>query len=81
MTVSESAFRKTFSAAIQVMLKPSVNDPQGLSIRGALLSLGFDDFAHVEEEDFYDEEEWEQERGFWNRPKSSVSGRSAVTGY
>jgi phosphoribosylformylglycinamidine synthase len=26
-------------AEIQVMLKPSVNDPQGLSIRGALRSL------------------------------------------
>jgi phosphoribosylformylglycinamidine synthase len=29
-------------AEIQVMLKPSVNDPQGLSIRGALVSLGFE---------------------------------------
>lgn len=28
-------------AEIQVMLKPSVNDPQGLSIRGALRTLGF----------------------------------------
>jgi phosphoribosylformylglycinamidine synthase PurS subunit len=28
-------------AEIQVRLKPSVNDPQGLSIRGALRSLGF----------------------------------------
>jgi phosphoribosylformylglycinamidine synthase len=27
-------------AEIQVMLKPSVNDPQGLSIRGALRTLG-----------------------------------------
>lgn len=26
---------------IEVMLKPSVNDPQGQSIRGALRSLGF----------------------------------------
>jgi phosphoribosylformylglycinamidine synthase PurS subunit len=28
-------------AEITVMLKPSVNDPQGLSIRGALRTLGF----------------------------------------
>lgn len=29
-------------AEVRVMLKPSVNDPQGLSIRGALRSLGFE---------------------------------------
>jgi phosphoribosylformylglycinamidine synthase len=29
-------------AEVRVMLKPSVNDPQGLSIRGALRTLGFD---------------------------------------
>jgi phosphoribosylformylglycinamidine synthase len=28
-------------AEIQVLLKPSVNDPQGLSIQRALVSLGF----------------------------------------
>jgi phosphoribosylformylglycinamidine synthase PurS subunit len=28
-------------AEIRVMLKPSVNDPQGLSIRNALRTLGF----------------------------------------
>jgi phosphoribosylformylglycinamidine synthase subunit PurS len=28
-------------AEVRVMLKPSVNDPQGLSIRGALHSLSF----------------------------------------
>lgn len=31
----------TFVAEVRVMLKPSVNDPQGLSIRNALRSLGF----------------------------------------
>jgi phosphoribosylformylglycinamidine synthase len=31
----------TWLAEIRVMLKPSVNDPQGLSILGALRSLGF----------------------------------------
>ena len=48
----------------------------------ALLSLGFDSFAHVEKEDFYGAEEWEMERGFWSRPqRSAAAGRSSVTGY
>jgi phosphoribosylformylglycinamidine synthase len=29
-------------AEIRVLLKPSINDPQGLSIRNALRTLGFD---------------------------------------
>jgi phosphoribosylformylglycinamidine synthase subunit PurS len=32
----------TWLAEVRVMLKPSVNDPQGLSIRNALRTLGFD---------------------------------------
>lgn len=47
----------------------------------ALLSLGFDKFTHVEEEDFFDDEDWEMERGFWNRPQAASDGRSTVTGY
>lgn len=48
----------------------------------ALLSRGFDDFAHVEKEDFYDEEDWELERGFWARGRGARDdGRSSVTGY
>lgn len=48
----------------------------------ALLSLGFDDFAHVDKEDFYTDEDREMEQGFWNRQKSAESsGRSRVTGY
>jgi len=48
----------------------------------ALLSLGFDNFSQVEQEDFFDEEEWELERGFWNRRASGhADGRSAATGY
>jgi phosphoribosylformylglycinamidine synthase PurS subunit len=31
----------TFVASVEVMLKSSVNDPQGLSIRNALHALGF----------------------------------------
>jgi phosphoribosylformylglycinamidine synthase len=31
-----------FLARVYVTLKPTVNDPQGLTIRGALHSLGFD---------------------------------------
>jgi phosphoribosylformylglycinamidine synthase len=34
-------------AEIRVMLKPSVNDPPGLSIRGGLHSLGFDQVESV----------------------------------
>ena len=30
-----------FLARVYVVLKPTVNDPQGLTIRGALHSLGF----------------------------------------
>ena len=48
----------------------------------ALLSLGFDKFAHVEPEDFFSAEDLELEQGFWNRKKSSASsGRNATTGY
>lgn len=48
----------------------------------ALLSRGFDDLSQVEPEDFYDEEDWEQERGFWNRGKvHGDGGRNQVTGY
>jgi hypothetical protein len=48
----------------------------------ALLSRGFDDFAQVEEEDFFDEEQMEMEQGFWNRKKrSGADGRSSVSGY
>lgn len=34
-------------AEVRVMLKPSVNDPQGLSIQGALRTLGFDEVRSV----------------------------------
>jgi phosphoribosylformylglycinamidine synthase subunit PurS len=34
-------------ARIYVTLKPTVNDPQGLTIRGALRSLGFSDVDSV----------------------------------
>jgi phosphoribosylformylglycinamidine synthase subunit PurS len=37
----------TWRAEIRVMLKPSVNDPQGLSIRNALRSLGFERVSDV----------------------------------
>ena len=48
----------------------------------ALLSRGFDDFVQIEPEDFYEEEDWELEKGFWNQRKSSTTqGRSGVTGY
>jgi phosphoribosylformylglycinamidine synthase len=37
----------SWRADIRVMLKESVNDPQGLSIRGALHSLGFASVENV----------------------------------
>ena len=37
----------TFVAEVRVMLKPSVNDPQGLSIRSALRTLGFESIREV----------------------------------
>ena len=36
-----------FLARVYVTLKPTVNDPQGLTIRGGLRSLGFDEVAGV----------------------------------
>lgn len=36
-----------FLARIDVTLKPTVNDPQGLTIKGALHSLGFTDVDSV----------------------------------
>ena len=49
----------------------------------ALLSRGFDDFQHLEKEDFFDEEQEELERGFWasRRSGDSGNGRSRLTGY
>jgi phosphoribosylformylglycinamidine synthase len=37
----------TFDAEVRVMLKAGVNDPQGLSIRGGLHALGFDEVGSV----------------------------------
>ena len=34
-------------AKVYIKLKPSVNDPQGLTIRGGLRQLGFDSVADV----------------------------------
>ncbi len=36
-----------YLARVYVTLKPTVNDPQGLTIRGALHSLGFTDVESV----------------------------------
>jgi phosphoribosylformylglycinamidine synthase PurS subunit len=36
-----------FLARVYVTLKPVVNDPQGLTIRGALHSLGFENVSSV----------------------------------
>ena len=48
----------------------------------ATLCLGLASGSAPEKEDFYDAEEEELERGFWNRGAASRSdGRSSVTGY
>ncbi len=36
-----------FLARVYITLKPTVNDPQGLTIRGALHSLGFQEVESV----------------------------------
>lgn len=36
-----------YLAKIRVTLKPTVNDPQGLTIKGALQSLGFREVSRV----------------------------------
>ncbi len=36
-----------FHAKVFIRLKPSVNDPQGLTIRGGLQQLGFDSVTSV----------------------------------
>lgn len=38
---------KTFLARIEVTLKPTVNDPQGNTVKGALTSLGFNGISDV----------------------------------
>ena len=37
----------TFRARVVVTLKPTVNDPQGLTIRGALHALGYGEVSAV----------------------------------
>ena len=36
-----------YLAKVYVSLKPTVNDPEGLTIRGALLTLGYDSVESV----------------------------------
>lgn len=37
----------TYLAHVNVMLRPLINDPQGLAVRGGLHSLGFDGVTAV----------------------------------
>jgi len=43
-----------WTAQIRVTLKPAVNDPQGLAIRGGLHQLGFGDVSSVRAGKFFD---------------------------
>lgn len=38
---------QTYLASVYVALKPTVNDPEGITIGGALKSLGFDEVSAV----------------------------------
>jgi len=38
---------ETYLASVYVALKPTVNDPEGITIGGALKSLGFDEVSGV----------------------------------
>ncbi len=38
---------RSWLAEVRVLLKPSVNDPQGLSVRGGLHALGFEQVESV----------------------------------
>ena len=44
---TDSLVRSMFLAKIYITLKPGVNDPQGLTIRGGLHQLGFDSVTDV----------------------------------
>jgi phosphoribosylformylglycinamidine synthase len=46
-TLHAEAGVSDYVARVYVTLKPTVNDPQGLTIRGALHSLGFADVSSV----------------------------------
>ena len=39
--------KQTYLASVYVALKPTVNDPEGITIGSALTSLGFDEVAGV----------------------------------
>ena len=41
-------------ARVRVVLKPAVNDPQGLAIRGGLRQLGFADVSSVRAGKFFE---------------------------
>ena len=74
-----------YLARIYITLKPGVNDPQGLTIRGGLRQLGFDTVQDVRagkymeirlDED--DRERASEPRGRNVRPPAGESGDRAV---
>ena len=53
----------TFLAKIYVTLKPTVNDPQGLTVLGGLRTLGFDSVDSVRVGKYLEVKVLEEERG------------------
>ncbi|MGK2965193.1 MAG: phosphoribosylformylglycinamidine synthase subunit PurS [Tepidiformaceae bacterium] len=47
MSKQKAPKEKTFSARVYVSLKPTVNDPEGITIAGAIGSLGFEGVQRV----------------------------------
>lgn len=45
---------KSWVARVRVVLKPAVNDPQGLAIRGGLHHLGFESVGSVRAGKFFE---------------------------
>jgi phosphoribosylformylglycinamidine synthase len=54
MAAGLSKERPVYLAKVYVTLKPTVNDPEGLTIRGALHSLGFDEVTSVRAGRYFD---------------------------
>lgn len=62
---------KKYLAKVYVSLKPTVNDPEGLTIRGALVTLGYDSVESVRAGKYF---QIEVESGSEDEARESVEG-------